>query len=76
MCPGRWLAIDTMWITIVSVLAVYNIRKGVDERGVPIEPKVEYTSGLIRYVVSSAACIYIAHNIPCTQATLSFSSAL
>ena len=71
ICPGRWLAIDTVWITIASVLAVYNIRKAVDEDGNPIEPTTEYTTGLIRYVpvlagtrVTYANIFYTSHPKP------------
>src|SRR5258705_13883380 len=56
MCPGRWLAKDAIWLIIASVLATYDIRKPVDERGVPIEPNVEYTSSTVRYVLLS--CIH------------------
>ncbi|KIM73495.1 hypothetical protein PILCRDRAFT_802518 [Piloderma croceum F 1598] len=44
MCPGRWLAYDSIWITVVSVLSVYNISTAIDNNGLPILPSVEYTS--------------------------------
>ncbi|ETW86402.1 cytochrome P450 monooxygenase 63 [Heterobasidion irregulare TC 32-1] len=47
MCPGRWLVNDTIWITIASVLAVYTLRKEVNEHGIVIEPDTEYTTGLV-----------------------------
>lgn len=48
VCPGRWLALDTMWITIASVLTVYNISKTVSKDGTVIEPDAEpFTSGLM-----------------------------
>lgn len=46
-CPGRWLAFDTLWITVASVLAVYNISKAVDDGGAVIEPDTEYTTGIV-----------------------------
>ncbi|KAF9494670.1 cytochrome P450 [Pleurotus eryngii] len=46
VCPGRFLALDTIWIVIASVLAVYRISKTVDDDGNEVEPNVEYTSGL------------------------------
>jgi len=47
ICPGRWLALDTLWITVASVLAVYNISKALDDAGNIIEPNPEdYTLGL------------------------------
>ncbi|KAJ7672235.1 cytochrome P450 [Mycena polygramma] len=47
MCPGRFLALDTLWIVIASTLYSYRISKALDSRGQPIEPRVEYTTGLI-----------------------------
>ena len=47
-CPGRWLAFDTLWITVASVLAVYDISKAVDDGGAVIEPDTEYTTGIVR----------------------------
>jgi hypothetical protein len=53
MCPGRWFAFDAMWIIITSVLLTYDIAKAMDETGSPIEPKIEYSSGLLRYLFFS-----------------------
>ncbi|TFY71482.1 hypothetical protein EVG20_g1513 [Dentipellis fragilis] len=47
MCPGRYLAIDMIWITVASVLSAYTIEKPVDKDGRVIEPDTEYTSGLL-----------------------------
>ncbi|TFK57181.1 cytochrome P450 [Heliocybe sulcata] len=44
MCPGRWLALDQLWISVACVLAVFDISKATDEDGRPIEPDTEYTS--------------------------------
>ena len=49
LCPGQWLAQDSIWIAIVSVLSVYNISAAIDDKGFPIVPSVEYTEGQIRY---------------------------
>ncbi|ETW81852.1 cytochrome P450 monooxygenase 12 [Heterobasidion irregulare TC 32-1] len=46
MCPGRWLAFDTLWITLASILAVYDVQKPVDKDGNIIEPEVGFTSAL------------------------------
>jgi len=46
ICPGRWLALDTIWIVAASVLSVYKISKAIDSAGKEIDPHVEYTSGL------------------------------
>ncbi|KAH7883679.1 cytochrome P450 [Phlebopus sp. FC_14] len=47
MCPGRWLAFDSIWIAIASILSVYTIEKAITESGEEIMPKVEYTSSMI-----------------------------
>ena len=50
ICPGRYFAIEQVWLVIAQVLAVYNIEKAVDDAGKVIEPEWGYTSGLARYV--------------------------
>jgi len=47
ICPGRWLAYDSVWIAIASMLSVYNISPAIDENGLPILPPIEYTPGVI-----------------------------
>ena len=42
VCVGRHMAYDSMWMAIVSTLAVFNIEKAKDERGVPITPGEDY----------------------------------
>ncbi|KII84599.1 hypothetical protein PLICRDRAFT_354147 [Plicaturopsis crispa FD-325 SS-3] len=44
VCPGRYLAMESLWITIASILATFDIGKAVDADGSPIEPSGEYTS--------------------------------
>ncbi|KAJ6559613.1 cytochrome P450 [Mycena capillaripes] len=46
-CPGRHMAASSIWITVVSVLAMFKITKEVGEDGQPIEPSYEYKGGLI-----------------------------
>jgi hypothetical protein len=48
LCPGRHMALSSIWITVVSILATFDINKAVDERGNVIEPSYEYLSGLVR----------------------------
>ncbi|KAJ7639928.1 cytochrome P450 [Mycena rosella] len=38
LCPGRHMAISSIWITVASLLATFDIRKAVDEDGRTIEP--------------------------------------
>ncbi|KAL1738205.1 cytochrome P450, partial [Schizophyllum fasciatum] len=49
ICPGRFLAFDTLWIFVASTLAVYKIRKAVDDKGLMIEPPELYESTLLSY---------------------------
>lgn len=46
-CAGKWMAIDNLWITVVSVLATMNVEKARDEFGREIVPKDEYTTGFV-----------------------------
>ncbi|KAJ8090311.1 hypothetical protein PM082_018907 [Marasmius tenuissimus] len=46
ICPGRYLAMFTMYITAASILAAFEISKAVDENGEVIEPKVEFISNI------------------------------
>ncbi|KAJ7454160.1 cytochrome P450, partial [Mycena latifolia] len=47
VCPGRYLATSSVWITVVSMLAAFDINKAVDDMGNAIEPTGEYISALI-----------------------------
>ncbi|KAJ7776058.1 cytochrome P450 [Mycena maculata] len=47
ICPGRHLATSSLWIAVVSILAVYDISKTVPEDGEPIEPQHQYSSALV-----------------------------
>ncbi|KJA26057.1 hypothetical protein HYPSUDRAFT_347562 [Hypholoma sublateritium FD-334 SS-4] len=49
ICPGRHLAMNSAWIAVVSILATYNISKAVDDNGDIIEPKAEFTDGLVSH---------------------------
>ncbi|KAF7339403.1 hypothetical protein MSAN_02154200 [Mycena sanguinolenta] len=43
LCPGKFLALDTLWIVVATILTVYNISKEVDETGQVKEPCAEFT---------------------------------
>ncbi|KAJ7874655.1 cytochrome P450 [Mycena leptocephala] len=47
LCPGRHMAHSSLWITITSILAAFNIEKAVDAEGKVVEPSYEYLSGSI-----------------------------
>ncbi|KAF8182235.1 cytochrome P450 [Mycena galopus ATCC 62051] len=44
-CPGKPLALSSIWITVASLLATFDITKAVDEKGNIIEPSYEYVPG-------------------------------
>lgn len=52
ICPGRHIAYSTLWLAICSILHAFNVKKARDGRGEEITPRVNYTSGLLRYVPS------------------------
>ncbi|KAK1961023.1 cytochrome P450 [Colletotrichum sublineola] len=47
ICPGRYLADESLFITIARLLATFDIKKAVDESGNEIDPEIHATSGLI-----------------------------
>jgi cytochrome P450 len=47
LCPGRWLAMDSVWMAVASILTVYTVEKALSEDGVEINPSVDYTSSLL-----------------------------
>ncbi|KAJ7252511.1 cytochrome P450 [Mycena rebaudengoi] len=47
VCPGRHMAQATLWITIASLLAVFDINKAIGEDGKVLEPTYEYHSALV-----------------------------
>ncbi|KAF7355981.1 O-methylsterigmatocystin oxidoreductase [Mycena venus] len=49
ICPGRFLAVETVWIVAVSVIASYKILKPLDEAGNEFTPEVAYTPGLFSF---------------------------
>ncbi|KAF8970100.1 cytochrome P450 [Flammula alnicola] len=46
ICPGAHIAHSTIWITAASILSTFNISKPLDEKGVVIEPSMEYLSAI------------------------------
>jgi cytochrome P450 len=47
ICPGRYLADSSLYLTFVQVLAAFNIEKALDEHGQIIEPKHGFMPGII-----------------------------
>ena len=48
VCPGKNLAKDSLWISIVSILASFTIEKAKDEDGNWITPAEDYEQGLVK----------------------------
>ncbi|KAF8651376.1 hypothetical protein AX16_004823 [Volvariella volvacea WC 439] len=47
ICPGRYFAMDAVWMAVVSLITLFDISKPVDEHGNVVEPRVEHTSTII-----------------------------
>ncbi|KAJ7142248.1 cytochrome P450 [Mycena epipterygia] len=47
MCPGRHMAMESVWITIASILSVFDITKAIGDDGQIIEPSYEYSPDLL-----------------------------
>jgi len=48
-CPGRHFADASLFLTLVTTLAVFTITPVVDDQGKELTPPVEYTDGLISH---------------------------
>ncbi|KAJ7247316.1 cytochrome P450 [Mycena rebaudengoi] len=47
VCPGRHMAMSSMWITIASILSTFDITKAVGDDGNVIEPTYEFYTGIV-----------------------------
>ncbi|KAJ7810955.1 cytochrome P450 [Mycena olivaceomarginata] len=47
ICPGRHMATESIWIAVVSILAMFDITKEIGEDGRPIEPSYKYEGGAL-----------------------------
>ena len=47
VCPGRFMARDSMWITIACILSAFDIQPAKDSNGRPIIPRGDYTYGFL-----------------------------
>jgi len=56
-CVGRYVADASVWAGIVSMLAVFNIRKAKDEQGKDIEVEPQWTTGLAIHPRPFTCCI-------------------
>jgi len=48
ICPGMYLAMDSIFVVIAMSLATLNIDKKKDANGQYVEPQVEYSTGTVR----------------------------
>jgi len=44
ICPGRYLAQNSIWILAASILATLDISKAIGDDGKEITPKVEFSA--------------------------------
>jgi len=49
LCPGRHMASSTVWLTIASALATFNIHKSKDDTGSDEEVEAAYSDGAISH---------------------------
>ncbi|KAJ3505494.1 hypothetical protein NLJ89_g7384 [Agrocybe chaxingu] len=49
ICPGRHIAVSTLWISAASILTVYDISIAMDVHGNPIVPTQEYISSMVMH---------------------------
>lgn len=47
ICPGRFVAYESMWMAIATMLATLDITKCRDENGIEITPQEEYSTGFM-----------------------------
>ncbi|KAK0480125.1 cytochrome P450 [Armillaria novae-zelandiae] len=51
ICPGRYLAMDTVWIAIASMASTLSFSKAVDSEGRVAEPSGAFTGGHVSFPV-------------------------
>ncbi|KAJ7607914.1 hypothetical protein FB45DRAFT_763854, partial [Roridomyces roridus] len=56
-CPGRHVGISSVWITVASILAAFDITKQVGEDGTIVEPSYEYFAAIVRMPLPFKCCI-------------------
>lgn len=49
ICPGRYLADGTLFVTISRLLATFSIERALDEKANPLDAKIGYTPGLVSH---------------------------
>jgi hypothetical protein len=59
VCPGRHLASDNAFLTVASVLHVFDVLPSLNENGVEHDPTPEMTTGLL-----SSVTVHISSSTP------------
>ncbi|KAK1223030.1 hypothetical protein PQX77_014107 [Marasmius sp. AFHP31] len=49
ICPGRYLAVNNLYLAMSYILASFIIAKPIDDEGVEVTPEVEYMDGIISF---------------------------
>ncbi|PBL03463.1 cytochrome P450 [Armillaria gallica] len=49
ICPGRHLALNTVWIAVACMVATLSFSKAVDSEGRVVEPSDAYTDGFLSF---------------------------
>ena len=55
-CAGMALGETQVWITVASIISVFDIRPAIDSMGHPIAVEPKFTSGMISCVSNSLGC--------------------
>lgn len=58
ICPGRFMAINSLWHSVTSTLATFNITKAKDENGNEIEPSGD-SRGALSDFVEAFPCTFL-----------------
>ncbi|KAJ7804522.1 cytochrome P450 [Mycena olivaceomarginata] len=56
-CPGQFMAMDQLWITVASILAAFNITKAIGDTGKGIEPTSKDISGVSGMQLPFKSCV-------------------
>ncbi|KAJ7731633.1 cytochrome P450 [Mycena metata] len=48
ICPGQFIGASSVFISVASILASFDIAKAIGDDGAPIEPTYKYSTGIIR----------------------------
>lgn len=62
ICPGKYLALRTVYLVVTCILFVFDIGPVLDEDGNPQIPKIELDNTTVRYV-SLEPSVHIAADV-------------